>query len=75
MLTQMIKIGEETGNLDDVLGKTAEFYDGEVQAATSQMTTMIEPLVIIVLAVIVGFIILSIILPMFQMYNTMNAAA
>jgi type IV pilus assembly protein PilC len=69
MLTQMIKIGEESGNLDEVLGKTADFYDDEVEVATAQMTSLIEPAIIIVLAVIVGFIVLSIALPMFSMYD------
>lgn len=72
MLTQMIKIGEESGSLDQVLEKTAEFYDGEVDSAAQQLTTMIEPLIIILLAVVVGFIIISIILPIFNMYNTMS---
>lgn len=69
MLTQMIKIGEESGNLDEVLGKTADFYDDEVEVATAQMTSLIEPAIIIVLAVVVGFIVLSIALPMFSMYD------
>ena len=73
MLTQMVKIGEESGSLDLVLEKTAQFYDDEVDTATSQLTTIIEPLIIVVLAVVVGFIIVSIILPMFQMYNSLNA--
>lgn len=70
MLTQMIKIGEESGTLDDVLAKTSDFYDNEVDTATAQLTSMIEPVIIVVLGVIVGFIILSIILPMFEMYNS-----
>jgi type IV pilus assembly protein PilC len=69
MLTQMIKIGEESGNLDEVLGKTADFYDDEVEVATAKMTSLIEPAIIIVLAVVVGFIVLSIALPMFSMYD------
>lgn len=72
MLTNMIKVGEESGNLEGVLEKTAEFYDGEVESATTQMTTMIEPIMIIILAVIVGFIIISIILPIFNMYNAVG---
>lgn len=71
MLVQMIKIGEESGTIDSVLTKTAEFYDGEIETATAQLTTMIEPVIIVVLGIIVGFIILSIIMPMFQMYNSM----
>ncbi|WP_234120322.1 type II secretion system F family protein [Clostridium hydrogenum] len=72
MLTQMIKIGEESGNLEDVLKKVAEFYDEEVETTVAQMTTLIEPLIIILLAVIVGFIVVSIILPIFQMYNSVS---
>jgi type IV pilus assembly protein PilC len=72
MLTQMIKIGEESGTLDSILDKTAEFYDGEVDTATAQLTALIEPLIIVVLAVVVGFIIVSIILPMFAMYSAVG---
>ena len=72
MLTQMIKIGEESGTLDQVLQKTAEFYDNEIDNTTGQLTSMIEPLIIIVLAAVVGFIVVSIILPIFQMYNTVG---
>lgn len=72
MLIQMIKIGEESGTLDDILSKTAVFYDKEAETATAQMTTMIEPLIIIVLAVVVGFIILSIILPMYDSFEAIS---
>lgn len=72
MLVQMIKIGEESGTMDDVLTKTAEFYDGEVETATAQLTTMIEPIIIAVLGVVVGFIVIAMIMPMFQMYNSIN---
>lgn len=72
MLTQMIKIGEESGTLDSILEKTAEFYDGEVDTATAQLTALIEPLIIVVLGAVVGFIIISIILPMFSMYNAVG---
>lgn len=70
MLTQMIKIGEESGTIDDVLSQTSDFYDNEVDTATAQLTSMIEPVIIVVLGVVVGFIILSIIMPMFEMYNS-----
>lgn len=73
MLTQMIKIGEESGTLDDILEKTAEFYDAEVETATAQMTSMIEPIIIVVLGIVVGFIIISIITPMFEMYNSIGS--
>jgi type IV pilus assembly protein PilC len=72
MLTQMIKIGEESGSLDNVLAKTAEFYDSEVETATNQLATLIEPIIIVILGFIVAFIIISIMLPMFQMYNSIK---
>lgn len=70
MLTQMVKIGEESGTLDQVLAKTSDFYDSEVDTATAQLTSMIEPIIIVVLGGVVAFIILSILLPMFEVYNT-----
>lgn len=72
MLTQMIKIGEESGTLDQVLQKTAEFYDNEIDNTTGQLTAMIEPLIIACLGVVVGFIIVSMLLPMFQMYDAVG---
>ena len=69
MVYQMIKVGEDTGSLDFVLEKTSDFYDEEVETAISQMTTMIEPLIIVVLGGVVGFIVAAMILPMFDMYN------
>lgn len=72
MVYQMIKIGQDTGNLDFVLEKTADFYDEEVDNSIGQMTTMIEPLIIVVLGGIVGFIVMAMILPMFDLYNTIG---
>lgn len=72
MVTHMVKIGEETGQLEDILVRVADFYDDEVQTTVTQLTTMLEPLIIIVLAVIVGFVVISIVQPMFQMYNGMG---
>jgi type IV pilus assembly protein PilC len=73
MLTQMIRIGEESGTLDNILEKTAEFYDAEVETATTQLTVMLEPAIMVVLAIVVGFIVISIITPMFEMYNAIGA--
>lgn len=72
MLTQMIKIGEESGTLDEVLEKTSDFYDTEVDTASTQLTTMIEPVIIVVLGLVVGFIIISIMLPMFSMFDAIS---
>lgn len=72
MVTSMIEIGEESGALDDILEKTANFYDEELEAAIQKMTTLIEPVMIVVMAVIVGFIVISMVLPMFDMINTVQ---
>ena len=69
MLSSMIKIGEESGSLDDILNKTADFYDEELEVAVQTATAMLEPLLIVVMGVVMGFIIVSIMLPMFNMYN------
>ena len=72
MLTQMITVGEETGALEDILVKTSEFYDGEVEVAIEKMTTMIEPILIMVLAVVVLFIVMALLLPMFNMMDAVK---
>lgn len=72
MLTQMVTVGEETGALEDILVKTSEFYDGEVEAAIEKMTTMIEPILIMVLAVVVLFIVMALLLPMFNMMDAVQ---
>lgn len=69
MVTQMIAIGEQTGALDDMLSKIADFYEMEVENTTDQLKSLIEPLMIVVLAVIVGTIVISIIVPMFGMFS------
>ena len=69
MLLSMISIGEESGALDDVLNKTATFYDEESDSAIAKMVGLLEPLMIIIMAVIVGFIVISIIMPMYGMMN------
>lgn len=71
MLSSMIKIGEESGSLDDILNKTADFYDEEVDQAIATMTAMIDPLLIIVMGVVVGGIVFAIMLPLFDMYAAM----
>ena len=71
MLISMIKIGEESGNLDYSLGKCADFYDQEVEVSVQQLTALIEPAVIIFLSVVVGFIIISVLFPMFSIYQNM----
>ena len=72
MLHSMIKIGEESGSLDDILDKTADFYDEELETSLKKMTTMIEPLMIIVMGVVIGFIVIAMMLPIFDMSKTVQ---
>jgi type IV pilus assembly protein PilC len=72
MLSQMIAIGEESGALDKMLEKTAEFYEEEVDNTISQLMTMLEPAILVVMAVIVGFIVISVMLPMFNMSSAIK---
>lgn len=72
MLTQMVKIGEEAGTLDEVLETTAKFYDQEVDTVTEQLNTIMQPVIIVFLGVIVGGIILAVMMPMFQMYSAVS---
>lgn len=67
MVTQMITVGEETGNLDTMLSKIADFYDQEVDVAVASLTSMIEPLVMCLMALVIGAIVIAMFLPMFQM--------
>lgn len=66
MVTHMMAVGEETGALDAMLGKVADFYDQEVDAAVGALTSLIEPILIVVMAVAVGGILISLYLPMFN---------
>ena len=72
MLDGMIEIGKESGTLDDVLDKTADYYEDEVDVALQRMVALFEPLMIIIMAFIVGFIVVSMALPMFDMFQTIN---
>ena len=69
MVTRMIAVGEETGDIDGMLTKIAEFYESEVDAAVKALTSIIEPLMIVVVGGIVGAIVISMYLPMFEIFN------
>jgi type IV pilus assembly protein PilC len=69
MVSQMVKIGEETGELEKMLGKIADFYEDEVDAAVQSLTSIIEPLMMIAVGIMVGIIIISMYLPMFKMLS------
>ena len=72
MLMSMLFIGEESGRLDEILNKAADFYDEEANAATEKMVSMIEPMLIIVMGVVVCFIIVAIMLPMYGMLDNVS---
>ena len=69
MVTRMIAVGEEAGDIDGMLQKIAEFYESEVDAAVKVLTSIIEPLMIVVVGGIVGAIIISMYLPMFRIFE------
>ncbi|MFW5718913.1 MAG: type II secretion system F family protein [Halanaerobium sp.] len=70
MVVQMLKVGEESGNIEDMLNKISAYYDLEVENAIEGSISLIEPVMIIILAVIVGGIVASIILPLFSIYSS-----
>ncbi|WP_456278108.1 type II secretion system F family protein [Bacillus sp. AK128] len=72
LVTQMIAIGEETGSLDSMLGKVADFYEKEVESTTDRLKSLIEPIMIVLLSGIVGTIVTAIIVPMFDIFNKIN---
>jgi type IV pilus assembly protein PilC len=67
MVGHMVKTGEETGELDKMLGKVADFYEDEVDAAIQALTSIIEPILMIGVGAMVGVIVISMYLPMFKM--------
>jgi type IV pilus assembly protein PilC len=69
MVAHMVKVGEETGELDKMLGKVADFYEDEVDTAIATLTSIIEPLMMIAVGLVVGTIIISMYLPMFKMLS------
>jgi type IV pilus assembly protein PilC len=72
MVSQMVKIGEETGELEKMLGKIADFYEDEVDASIQSLTSIIEPLMMIGVGMMVGVIIISMYLPMFKMLSLLQ---
>jgi type IV pilus assembly protein PilC len=72
MVVHMVGVGEETGALDTMLNKIADFYEDEVNAAIKALTSILEPVMIIVIGAIVGFIVISMYLPLFKVYDTIK---
>jgi type IV pilus assembly protein PilC len=69
MVTHMIGVGEETGALDTMLSKVADFYEDQVAAAVKSLTSILEPIMIVVVGAIVGFIVIAMYMPMFKVYD------
>jgi type IV pilus assembly protein PilC len=72
MVVQMINVGEQTGGLDEMLGKIADFYDDEVEAAVAALTSVIEPVMIVFLGAIVGGMVVAMYLPIFDIIQTVE---
>ena len=72
MVAQMIAVGEETGGLDNMLTKVADFYEDEVAAAIKALTSILEPVMIVFVGGIVGFIVVAMYMPMFKVYDTIQ---
>ena len=69
MVVQMMAVGEETGALDTMLSKVADFYDQEVEAAVASLTSMIEPILIAVMGACVGGMVIALYMPLFNIIN------
>jgi type IV pilus assembly protein PilC len=72
MVAHMVGVGEETGALDSMLSKVADFYEDEVEAAVKALTSILEPAMIIIVGSIVGVIVISMYLPLFDVYNSIK---
>jgi type IV pilus assembly protein PilC len=72
MVTHMVGVGEETGALDAMLDRVAEFYEDQVAASVKALTSILEPIMIIVIGSIVGFIVISMYMPLFTVYNSIH---
>jgi type IV pilus assembly protein PilC len=71
-IVQMVTVGEESGRLSEMLSKTADFYDGYIDHAIKRLLVLIEPILVIIMAFLVGIIMASVILPLFDMIKTIH---
>jgi type IV pilus assembly protein PilC len=72
MVTHMIAVGESTGALDAMLGKIADFYEDEVDQAVASLTSLLEPMMMVFLGVVIGFIVIAMYLPIFKMASAIG---
>lgn len=75
MMTSMVSIGEESGSIEDMLSKTADFYDEEFETAVAKLVAMIEPMMIIIMGLVVGTIVISIMFPMFELSTVVGGGS
>jgi type IV pilus assembly protein PilC len=73
LVAQMVSVGEESGSLPDMLESIADFYETEVNAASEQLTSMIEPIMMTVLGLLIGGMVVALYMPMFTMYEQLGA--
>jgi type IV pilus assembly protein PilC len=69
MVVQMMEVGEETGQITEMLDKVADFYDHEVETATESLTSAMEPLLVVLLGAVIGTMVICLYLPMFSIYQ------
>ena len=74
MVVNMVDVGEETGELDVMLYKVADTYDDEVQTLTESLMSLLEPLLIMMLGILVGFIVISLFLPLIKLITELSSA-
>ena len=67
MVTQMVAIGEESGSLDSMLGKVADFFEAEVDTAVEALSSLMEPMIMVVLGVLIGGLVIAMYLPIFKL--------
>jgi len=73
LAVEMVEVGESSGNLSEMLGHVADFYDDEVNTRLNQLFTYIEPIILVVLAAIVAFVLVALYLPIFSLSSRMGA--
>jgi type IV pilus assembly protein PilC len=69
MVVQMVSVGEETGAMETMLSKIADFYEDQVAAAVKALTSILEPVMIVVVGAMVGFVVIAMYMPMFKVYD------
>jgi type IV pilus assembly protein PilC len=72
MVSHMVGVGEETGALDTMLSKIADFYEDQVNASVKQLASILEPVMIVLVGGMVGFIVISMYMPLFKVYDSIK---